>query len=453
MKLEFSQRMKVLAWALWDWGTSAFSAVVTTFVFARYLVSDFFVDPAILKAWQAAGGAASAPGPAREAYEAALAGLTSSLGWALALGGFAVAVLAPVVGQRTDAGGRRKLWLGLNTGVVIAAMFAMFFIQGQPRFFLAGIVLLTLANVFYEMANVNYNAMLLQISTPETMGRVSGFGWGMGYLGGIVVLGLALVGFILGEGPYWFGVTQENGLNIRAVVLLAAVWSAVFAIPVFLAVPENQASDPEAPAGLLDSYRRLFRRIADLYRNARVTFWFLLASAVYRDGLAGVFAFGGILAGAVFGLSDTQVLLFAMASNLVAGLGVFLSGFLDDRIGPKRVIVGSLLGLVLAGLLLFTLHDRGPVVFWVAGLAMTLFVGPAQASSRSFLGHLAPEGAECEIFGLYATTGRAVSFLTPAAFALLVGLFGGAWGGILGIVAVLGTGLVLLLPLRAEFVR
>ncbi len=446
-------RRQVLAWALWDWGTSAFSVLITTFVFARYLTSSYFVDPAVAAAYEAAGGAAGASGPVKAAFDSGIAGLTSQVGWALAAGGFMVALLAPIVGQRTDTGGRRKLWLGINTGIVIAIMFAMFFIKGQPGFFLPGVALLTLGNVFYEMACVNYNAMLVQISTPGTMGRVSGFGWGMGYVGGILVLLVALVGFIRGDGPYWLGVTSQDGMNVRAIAVLAALWSLLFSIPVFLAVPENRASDPEAAQGLLDSYRRLLDRIAQLYREARPTFYFLLASAVFRDGLAGVFAFGGILAGTVFGLEESEILVFAIASNLVAGIGVFLSGVLDDRFGPKRVIVGSLVGLVLAGLALFACHDGGAVVFWTGGLAMTLFVGPAQASARAFLGRLAPEGQEGEIFGLYATTGRAVSFLTPTAFALLVGAFGAPYGGILGIVAVLFAGLLLLLPLRAEFVR
>jgi len=446
-------RRQVLAWALWDWGTSAFSVLITTFVFARYLTSSYFIDPTVASAYQAAGGAAAASGAVKEAFDTAIAGLTSRVGWGLAIGGLSVALLAPVVGQRTDSGGRRKLWLGLNTGIVIALMLSMFFIKGQPGYFLPGVILLTLANIFYEMAGVNYNAMLVQISTPQTMGRVSGFGWGMGYVGGIVVLMLALFGFIQGDGPYWLGVTRQDGMNVRVIAVLAALWALVFAIPVFLAVPENRASDPQTRLGLVGSYRRLFARIAELYREARPTFYFLVASAVFRDGLAGVFAFGGILAGTVFGMAEDEILVFAIASNLVAGTGVFLSGILDDRFGPKRVIVGSLVGLIVAGLALFACHEGGAQAFWVGGLAMTFFVGPAQASARAFLGRLAPEGREGEIFGLYATTGRAVSFLTPAAFALLVGLFGGAWGGILGIVAVLGTGLVLLLPLRAEFVR
>ncbi len=444
--------IQTISWALWDWGTSAFSVLITTFVFARYIVSDYFIDPDIVAAYKPRPDVTIEGGFEERVYNAASSALTANLGWALAIGGVVVAILAPIVGQRTDQGGRRRRWLGINTLVVIVATLAMFFVEGTPDFFIMGLVLITVATVFYEMANVNYNAMLLQISTPSNVGRISGFGWGLGYLGGIVVLVIALLGFILAE-PYWFGVTDEGGMNIRFIALLAAVWSAIFAIPVLLFVPENTAVDPDAKLGIFASYAKVFRKVASLAKNAPETFYFLLASAVFRDGLVGVFTFGGILAGKVFGLSDTEVIFFAIGGNLIAGLGVFAGGVLDDRFSSKGVIVGSLLGLVISGTMLFILHDGGPMVFWVFGLLLTMFVGPAQAAARSLLARLAPEGGEGELFGLYATTGRAISFITPALFAFFVTLGGADYWGILGIVAVLALGLVLMLPLRLKFVR
>jgi UMF1 family MFS transporter len=444
--------IQTISWALWDWGTSAFSVLITTFVFARYIVSDYFIDPDVVAAYKPRPDVTIEGGFEERVYNAASSALTANLGWALAIGGVVVAILAPIVGQRTDQGGRRRRWLGINTLVVIVATLAMFFVEGTPDFFILGLVLITVATVFYEMANVNYNAMLLQISTPGNVGRISGFGWGLGYLGGIVVLVIALLGFILAE-PYWFGVTDEGGMNIRYIALLAAVWSAIFAIPVLLFVPENTAVDPDAKLGIFASYAKVFRKVASLAKNAPETFYFLLASAVFRDGLVGVFTFGGILAGKVFGLSDTEVIFFAIGGNLIAGLGVFAGGILDDRFSSKGVIVGSLLGLVISGSLLFILHDGGPMVFWVFGLMLTMFVGPAQAASRSLLARLAPEGGEGELFGLYATSGRAISFITPALFAFFVTLGGADYWGILGIVAVLALGLVLMIPLRLKFAR
>jgi UMF1 family MFS transporter len=438
---------QTLSWALWDWGTSAFSVLITTFVFARYIVSDYFIDPYVVAAYKPRPGVTIEGGYEERVYNAASSALTANLGWALAIGGIVVAILAPLVGQRTDQGGRRRRWLGINTLVVIVATLAMFFVEGTPDFFILGLVLITVATVFYEMANVNYNAMLLQISTPANVGRISGFGWGLGYFGGIVVLVVALLGFILGD-VHWFGVTDEAGMNIRYIALLAAVWSAIFAIPVLVFVPENRPVDPDAKLGIFASYGKVFRKIADLWKNAPNTFYFLFASAVFRDGLVGVFTFGGILAGKVFGLSDTEVIFFAIAGNLFAGLGVFAGGVLDDRFSSKGVIIGSLTGLVVSGTMLFVLHDGGTMVFWVFGLLLTMFVGPAQAASRSLIAHLAPAGGEGELFGLYATTGRAISFITPALFALFVTLGGEDYWGILGIVAVLAVGILLMLRVK-----
>ena len=162
-----------------------------------------------------------------------------------------------------------------------------------------------------------------------------------------------------------------------------------------------------------------------------------------------MFTFGGVLAASVFGFSAGEVIIFAIAANVVAGLATMSVGALDDRLGAKPIIVTALVGLLVSGLVVFFLHDGGQVVFWTAGLALTLFVGPAQSASRTFLARLIPPGREGEVFGLYATTGRAVSFLAPTAFAIMVTIFGEAYWGILGIMLVLLLGLLLLIPVSA----
>ena len=413
-----------LSWALWDWGSAAFNAVVTTFVFTVYITSSSFGEAGTVEA---------------------------QLGWALAAAGLLIAVLAPVMGQRSDNRGRRKLWLGVNTYIVVVLTAAMFFVQPAPEYLLLGLVLLAAGNVFFEFAGVNYNAMLNQVSTPASIGRVSGFGWGMGYVGGIVLLLIVYFGFISPEVGL-FGVTGENGMDIRITVLVSAVWFAVFALPVLLRVPEfrQPASAARERIGFFASYGRLVRDIARLWRERRNVVWFLLASAVFRDGLAGVFTFGGVLAASVFGFSAGEVIIFAIVANVTAGASTIAVGVLDDRLGAKPVIITALAGLVASGLIVFFLHDGGQLVFWTAGLALTLFVGPAQSASRTFLARIIPAGREGEVFGLYATTGRAVSFLAPTMFALFVTIGGEPYFGILGIVLVLAVGLALLIPVKAE---
>ena len=414
------RRGTVFAWSLWDWGSAAFQAVVTTFVFTVYLTSGAFGEEAEVSV---------------------------RLGTALSIAGVLIALLAPVLGRLADAGGRRRQWLAINTAVVVACTALLALVAPEPGYLLLGLVLLAVGNVAFEFAGVSYNAMLTQLATPRTLGRISGFGWGMGYLGGIVLLSLVLVGFILPE-QGWFGVSAADGWNVRLAMVLCAAWFAVFAIPVFLAVPEIPADDASPARGLLSGYRELFRSLARLWRESRQTLFFLVASAVFRDGLAGVFTFAGVIAARSFGFEQTTVIVFAIAANVISGAATILGGFLEDRFSAKGVMIASLAAMVIGLLLVTILAPMGAWVFWVFGLASAVFVGPVQSASRSTLARLIPPGREGEIFGLYATTGRAVSFLAPTAFTVAVALGGATISGALGIVLVLLVGLLLLLPIR-----
>ncbi|WP_149202979.1 MFS transporter [Actinotalea subterranea] len=442
-------RTQVVSWALWDWGSAAFNAVITTFVFTRWLTSEAFIDPSVVAAAEAEGDAG---GQATRLLDAVVADHSAWLGWGLTAAGLLIALLAPVAGARSDDHGRRRRWLGVHTAITVLISAAMFFVTPDPanltQNLLLGIFLLSAGNIFFELAAVNYNATLAQVSTPHNVGRISGLGWGAGYLGGIVLLLILFVGFINPE-VGWFGVSDADGLDVRAAVLVSAVWFAVFAIPVLVAVPEVPASAARARLGVLASYRQLFRDVATLWRDGRSILTFLVASAVYRDGLAGIFTFGAVIASGTFGFSASEVIVFAIAANVVAGVATIVAGHVDDRVGPKAIIVVSLVGLLVAGVAVFVLHDAGATAFWVFGLLLCLFVGPAQSASRTLLARVIPAGRESEIFGLYATTGRAASFLAPFAFSTSIAVGGSQHWGILGILGVLAVGLGLLVPIRA----
>ncbi len=414
-------RGRIFAWGVWDWGSAAFNAVIITFVYSVYLtdaVGDDLPGDITANTW---------------------------LGWSLGLAGFFIAVLAPVTGQRADAGGRRKLSLGIWTGLTVLAMIGLFWVKNDYHYLWLGLLLMGLGSIFFEFAAVSYNAMLHQVSTPMNIGRVSAFGWSMGYFGGIVLLLICYVGFIAPD-VGWFGVTSQDGLNIRMVALFAAAWFAVFAIPVLIAVPEMPALPAAKRVGFFASYKVLFRDLRQLYRTSPHTVYFLGASALFRDGLAAVFTFGAVLAVTVYGINSADVLIFGVAANVVSAVGALAAGRFDDKLGPKTVIVVSLTGMLIAGgILLFV---SGPTMFWIFGLFLCLFVGPAQSSSRTFLARLAPIGREGQLFGLYATTGRAVSFLAPALFGFFTFVFGADRAGIVGILLVLGAGLLALLPVK-----
>jgi MFS transporter, UMF1 family len=349
--------------------------------------------------------------------------------------------LAPVTGQRSDAAGRRKRSLAIWSALVIASTVCLFFVRDDYRYLWLGLVLLAVGSAFLEFAQVSYNAMLQQISNPRNVGRISGLGWGSGYLGGIVVMLLAYVLFIQPDVGL-FGVTAEGGLKYRALALVVAVWFAFWSIPIFLAVPEIPPTRGIPRVSFLASYRVLVHDVRALFRSDRHAVWFLLASALYRDGLVAIFSFGAVLAVSVYGLSAADVVIFGVAANVVAALGAGGAGIVEDRIGPKPVILGSLAALVTTSVVLLFAH--GSTMFWIFGLLLCLWVGPAQSSSRTYVVRLAPAGREGEMFGLYATTGRAVSFLAPGLFALFSGIFDSPRMGIIGIVLVLLAGLLAL---------
>jgi MFS transporter, UMF1 family len=411
------KRRVVLSWGLWDWGSSAYSAVITSFVFGPYVVRGVVGD--------------TRPG-----------GVSANtwLGISSATAGLLIALIAPITGQRADAGGHRKRSLAIWSALVIAVMLGMYTVKNDPSYLWIALLLLAAGAVFQEFAIVSYNAMLPQVSTPETIGRVSGFGWSMGYIGGIFLLLICYVGFIAPD-VGWFGVTSEGGLNIRAVAVFSAIWFAVFATPVLLAVPEKPPGPKRRRVSFFASYPLLLNDVKALFRRDRNAVHFLIASALYRDGLAAIFSFGAILAVSVYGLAQASVLIFGIAANLVAAIGALGMGAIEDRIGPKKVIMISLIGLITTAMILLFAH--GTTMFWIFGLLLTLWVGPAQASSRSFMARVAPAGREGEMFGLYATTGRAASFLAPGLFALFSGLFSDRMG-IVGIVLVLLAGTLLL---------
>jgi len=424
-------RKQVVSWALWDWSNQPYNTIILTFIFtALYLLTDAFLPPEL--------AALADDDPAKER---GLAVLSSQLGYAIGAAGVVIALIAPVLGQRSDSTGNRKRSLGIATVIVALSMFALFFVEADPKYFFLGIVLVAIGSIFSEIGGVNYNAMLLQVSTPKTVGRVSGLGWGLGYIGGILALVIVVVAYSLD----WFGLPQEDGLPFRLVAVGCALWSILFALPIFLNVPSLPPVGTRPKVNFFRSYVVLVSDIRRLFRESRNTFWFLVASAVYRDGLAGVFAFGAAIAAVTFGFGFLEVVGFGIAANLIAGVSTIVSGRFDDRFGPRAVILTALVGLVISGTAVFALHDAGKLVFWVGGLLLCAFVGPAQSASRSLLARVTPAGREGEIFGLYATTGRAASFISPTLWGLFITLFGFQYWGILGIVLVLAVGLVLML--------
>jgi len=417
------------SWALWDWASQAFPTVVTSFIFGRYITSEFFA-------------------PAGYSVEEAGQYTAFWLGISGVIAGVLIALIAPIVGRRADTSGRKKFWLMVNTYLFAGTIGLMFFVAPSSDFFFFGLVLLAAGGIFFEFATVNYNSMLNEVARPHERGKISQLGWGLGYIGGIILLVVALWIIQFG-GAELLGIPDSDALSVRVVMVISMFWVILFSIPLMLKVPEAKAIPGTEKESVFAAYQKLFRSLRTMGKENPNLLKFLIASAVYRDGLNGVFAYGAVLGGIAFGLDLTQIILFGIAANLVAGIGAFVGSAFEDRVGSRKIIFISLVGVILGGAGVFAFESAGTIAFFGFGLFLCTFVGPAQAASRTMMSRLSADDKQGEAFGLYATTGRAVSFLAPAAWTVFVGLLSPIYG-IIGLMLILVIGLLLLISVRAE---
>jgi MFS transporter, UMF1 family len=385
MTRQSTNRRAIWSWALYDFANSPFTTLVVTFIYAAYFTQSMVDD------------------------EIRGTGL-----WTLAVSVTAiiVAFLSPLMGAVADRGGFRKTFLVLFTLTCVVATIRLYGIppgaEGSSNAIRA-LIWFVIANIAFEMGCVFYNAFLPDVAPSDQIGRVSGYGWSMGYLGGLLALVLALVGFIQPAVP-WFGFSTGAGENVRATNLLVAIWFATFSIPIVLWVHEDKSRVTRTRGVIAASYRQLVDTLGAIRKYKQVV-WFLLARLLYNDGLVTVFAFGGIYAAGTFDFTIEEILIFGIVLNITAGVGAFVCGFLDDALGGKRTIQLSLVGLIVATLLAILAPSR--TWFWVAGIVIGIFSGPNQSASRSLMGRFVPANKENEFFGFFAFSGKATGFLGP----------------------------------------
>jgi MFS transporter, UMF1 family len=408
-------RRAVAAWCLYDWANSAFPAVITTFVFATYFTQGVAADP--------------------------VTG-TAQWGHALAVAGFVIAILSPILGSVADLTGRRKAWLGLFSLCTALAIASLWFVRPSPDSVPLALIGIAVATVAFEISLVFYNALMPDLAPASHIGRISGWGWGLGYAGGIVCLGLVLVLFVQADVPL-FGLDKSTAEHVRAAAPFSAVWYLLFALPLFFLVRERrEAYMPFSQAigrGLYD----LAATVRVLWRTERRVFWFLLAQMIYADGLTTLFAFGGIYAAGTFGMELSEVIVFGIALNLTAGLGAFAFAWIDDWIGARRTIAVALGAIIVISAALLVIESKS--LFWIFGLALGVFFGPVQAASRSMMARLAPPEHRAQMFGLFALSGRVTAFLGPAFLAWATALAGSQRAGMATILVFFAVGLGLLL--------
>lgn len=410
-------RRALASWCFYDWANSAFPTVIVTFVFAAYFV--------------------------RGVAEDTITG-TAQWGYALTASGIAIALLSPVFGAVADRRGRRKPWLAAFTALCVVATAALWFTRPDPSWVLWGLVVFAVANTAFEIGTVFYNAMLPGIVSEQRIGRLSGWGWGIGYLGGLACLALVLLVFVEPDAPP-FGLDTAAAEHVRVVALVVAGWIAIFSLPTFLITPDGKATGEPFARAVRNGLSDLYRTVRDIRAHANIG-RFLLARLLYIDGLNTLFAFGGIYAAGTFGMDQGEIIRFGIALNLTAGLGAALFAWVDDWIGARRTILIALVGIVAFAVPLLLVETK--TLFWALALPLGIFMGPAQAASRSLMARIAPEESMTEMFGLFALSGRITAFLGPATLAWATVFFASQRAGMATIILFVTAGAVVLLTVK-----
>lgn len=410
--------VSIVAWCLYDWACASFSIIVTTFIFAAYFTTQVAQDK-IIGTYQWAN--------------------------AMSIAGLIIAFSSPMFGAIADHGGYHKRWLFAFTSMAVLFTGLLWFAYPSTSAVYTTLICVVLGTVGYEVAQVFYNAFLPVLAPKKYLGRISGWGWGSGYLGGIVALTIALIVFIKTN---LFSLDTTTAEQIRICGPFAALWFGIFSIPFFIFVPSLTNGGKPLPQAVRTGIRELLRTIRKLPKEKNILLY-LAAHMVYADGLNTVFAFGGIYAAGTYGLSFQEVLLFGITMNIAAGLGAMSLAWVDDYLGSKPTILLSLGCLfVFIVPLLFLTHKY---VFWGMALVVAAFVGPIQSASRSLMVHLiVKKQMSAEMFGLYALSGRITAFVGPWLLGMVTILFHSQRVGMGTVLIFFAVGGLMLLPVKVE---
>ena len=417
MKISLSVR-RLFAWCLYDWAASSFSVVITTFIFATYFTSRVAQND-ILGTYQ----------------------------WALAisLAGVVIAFASPLFGAIADHGGHHKRWLFGFTWLGIVSAALLWFAYPDARAVYFTLTCVVLGTIGLEIATVFYNAYLPRLAPKEYVGRISGWGWGLGYLGGILALSICLLVFVRMGIP---GLNRQTAQQIRICGPFVAIWFALFSLPLFLMLPDVSSTSRPLFSAICAGVRELRVTLKKLPQEKNIALY-LVAHMIYADGLNTLFAFGGIFAAGTYGLSFQEVLVFGITMNVTAGLGAIALAWMDDFVGSKPTILLSLACLTLLGVPLLLLHEK--YQFWIMALTLCLFVGPVQSASRSLMTRLIKrEDIATEMFGLYALSGKITSFIGPFVLGTVTLYFDSQRVGMATVLVMFALGGMLLLPVKVH---
>jgi UMF1 family MFS transporter len=405
---------EVLGWAMYDFANSGYTTVVLTAVFAAYFVGAV------------AGGADWA-----------------TFAWTAALSASHAIVMftIPALGAWADRHAGKKRLLALTTVGCVLATAALSLVG--PGAVALGVLLIVVSNVFFAWGESLSAAFLPELAKPETMGRVSGWGWSLGYVGGMLALGLSLAYVLWAQAQ-----GQKAAQFVPVTMLITAAVFALASLATFSLLRERAQRNAQAHGGWRASLIRL-RATARQASHYRDFMWLLACAAAYQGGVAVAIALAAIYAEQVIGFvqQETMVLIFVL--NIAAMLGALAFGYWQDRLGHKRALGITLVGWVATCVIAALTTTKGG--FWYAAAIAGVCMGSSQSAGRAMAGMLAPPAQLAEFFGLWTFATRVASIVGPLSYGVITWATGGNQRLAIGFTALMFVaGLALLAPVNME---
>jgi len=418
-----AQKRDIFGWAMYDFANSAFATTILAVIFNQYFATVV------------AGGDKGVELFGFRLHGASFFTFTVSVSMAIS------AVFSPFLGAVADASGSKKRFLMVFCygGVLFTSL--LYFIHAGDYWM--GAVIFIIANIGFAEGNVFYNAFLPEISSKQNIGRISGLGWALGYIGGGLLLAINL---IMLKYPEWLGF-PVGYFSVQDCFLSVALWWLIFSLPTFLFLKERvqESVPPLEKSYFKEGYRRLqhtFRRI----KTFRELTKFLVAFLIYNDGIETVIVMASIFGADVLGMETGEIILFFLMIQGIAFFGSLIFGFLADAIGNKRTVMISLgiWSLVVIWAFRLGIVWDPKTEYWILGVLAALVMGGSQAASRSLQGIFTPDANSAEFFAFFGVSGKFASVFGPLIYGILIAITGSVQSGILSVLLFFIAGMALL---------
>jgi len=404
---------KIFNFALYDFANSAFTTIIITFIFSTYFAKQIAPNPVLGQSYW---------------------------GWTIGITGIIVAIVGPLLGNLADRKNYTEFFIKIFTIICISLTCLLWFSKPSKEYLLYTLLIVGLANIFYELSLIFYNSTLKKISEDKSLGKSSGYAFALGYIGGILILIICIKIFI-DNNSLPFGLSKDNAENIRATSFLVAFWYLIFSLPFLLSLKNYNQNNVKELTNSIKNFKDLIWN-----KGLNNIGKFLLARMLYADGLNAIIVMGGIFAVGVFNLEIKDLLLLSVLMNITAFIGAIIGGYANDKYSSKTVIIFSLVGLILSSSIILFLKSK--IIFLIFASINGFFIGPVQSASRVFMTKSIDRNNQASAFGLFALSGKLTSFIGPLLVSTITYISNNQKIGFSSAIALLLIGLVILFNVK-----